>query len=181
MASPGELIGIVADATGVDYARVFSVHRYLREAGQVTQGGRGSSAARMTFRDAANILIVLSTNTNVKDAAKVLATYGSLEADQLLHFDDAQDRGGTLADALATFLEIVPTTPPDFNWRDNHVTVRISFPVPSASIAFMLDGKNEHRQRFQPKRTEMLVGDMRFESVFTQISLGEIGAMIGTH
>lgn len=78
MASPGELIDAIATATGVPRARIFSAHRYLREAGFISQGGRGTSAAKMTARDAAHILIATASAKEVKDSPSLIERPGSL-------------------------------------------------------------------------------------------------------
>ncbi|MDB5614105.1 MAG: uncharacterized protein JWQ22_1758 [Devosia sp.] len=78
MASPGELIDAIAKATGSPRARVFSAHRYLREAGFITKGGRGTSAAKMTAKDAAHLLIATASVVDIKDSPKLIERPGSL-------------------------------------------------------------------------------------------------------
>lgn len=81
--TPGELIKVVASATGVAEATVTTYHRSLREAGLVTKGGRGTSAARPTSQDAARVLIAVGGSRFEKQAAdrivqefeKVVANY----------------------------------------------------------------------------------------------------------
>ena len=78
MASPGELIDIISAVTGIPRPRVFSGHRYLREAHLVTQGGRGPSAAKMSARDAAHILIAACSSAEIKDSASAIERPGGL-------------------------------------------------------------------------------------------------------
>src|SRR5690606_29464750 len=59
MATPGELIKAVADVLHVPEVTISSYYRSLREAGLVTKGGRGRSAAKMTAADAAHLLIAV--------------------------------------------------------------------------------------------------------------------------
>jgi hypothetical protein len=61
MARLSDLVQIVADATGETTASVTVIARSLREAGLIATGGRGRSAARMTSRDLASLLLAVSS------------------------------------------------------------------------------------------------------------------------
>jgi hypothetical protein len=75
MASPGELVRAVAEVLGVPEATV-SVHdRNLVMAGLRTKGGRGTSAAKMTPRDAAHLLVAVMGSAQVKDSVKAVQRY----------------------------------------------------------------------------------------------------------
>src|SRR4051794_19839011 len=78
MASPGELIQCIAEAFGVAEVRVFQHDRNLAEAGFRSKGGRGTSAATMTSRDAAAILIAVAGSAAVKDSLETFHTYATL-------------------------------------------------------------------------------------------------------
>jgi len=68
LVSSTQLSECIARATGVPEATVLLHMRNVREAGILTQGGRGRSAARMTTRDAANLLIAVAGASAVKDS-----------------------------------------------------------------------------------------------------------------
>ncbi|MGV8832555.1 MAG: hypothetical protein ACOH2N_11305 [Devosia sp.] len=78
VASPGELIDLVSAMLGVPRPAVFSAHRYLRLAGFITQGGRGTSAAKMTPKDAANLLIAAASPGDLKDSPAFIERPGGL-------------------------------------------------------------------------------------------------------
>ncbi|WOI55116.1 hypothetical protein [Palleronia sp. LCG004] len=68
MASPGELQKKVAVTLGIDDVEAATTWRVLREAGLVTKGGRGRSAARVTHRDAATLIYAICGSTMIKEA-----------------------------------------------------------------------------------------------------------------
>ena len=81
MATPGELIKAVADVLHVPEVTISSYYRSLREAGFVTKGGRGRSAAQMTAADAAHLLMAVGGNRFEKEsAAKIAEDYRRIRA-----------------------------------------------------------------------------------------------------
>lgn len=81
MATPGELIKVVSDALGIPEATVTTYYRSLRETGWVTKGGRGASAAKMTPRDAAYLLIAAGGSRFEKEpAAKIVQSFEHVQA-----------------------------------------------------------------------------------------------------
>lgn len=81
MATSGDLIKTVAEITGHPDARVTTYFRSLREAGLVTKGGRGPSAAKMTFRDAATLLTALmGSRFDSEPAAQIVKDFSEVRA-----------------------------------------------------------------------------------------------------
>lgn len=80
MATPGQLIKTVASVLGLEEVHVASHYRHLREAGLVAKAGRGTSAAKMTARDAAHLLLSIIGGNLAKDAAETVNNIGRLEA-----------------------------------------------------------------------------------------------------
>ena len=82
MATPGELVKAVASVLGVPGATVAQYDRHLAEAGMRSKSGRGKSAARVTPRDASNLLIAIAASPvsgpSVKEASNTCKTYASL-------------------------------------------------------------------------------------------------------
>ncbi len=82
MASPGELVAVMADSLGVPRATVAQYDRALAENGLRSSGGRGLSAAKVTAADAANLLIAIMgapiSGAPIKDAARTCRLYGAL-------------------------------------------------------------------------------------------------------
>lgn len=69
MALASELVEVIADATGIERATMTRYARFAREAGLLSQSGRGKSAAHMRPGDAVNLLICLLANGVAQDAA----------------------------------------------------------------------------------------------------------------
>ena len=61
-----KLVAAIADVEGIDAERVRAIARAMREADLIATRGRGKSAAPMSERDAANLLIAV----NVADTAR---------------------------------------------------------------------------------------------------------------
>jgi hypothetical protein len=84
MATPGELVHVVAKALGIPEATVVQYDRNLVAAGLRTKGGRGRSAAQVTSSDAANLFLAIGgapiAGASVKETRKTCARYGALRA-----------------------------------------------------------------------------------------------------
>lgn len=78
MALLSALVKAIADVEGIDEVQVGWVARHLREAGHITQAGRGRGAAHMSNSDAANLLIGVNAATGAKNAAEAVGLYRSL-------------------------------------------------------------------------------------------------------
>src|SRR5258705_11448956 len=59
MATPGQLVKCIAEALGIPEPTVVQYDRLLSENGMRSKGGRGTSAAKVTAVDAANLLIAI--------------------------------------------------------------------------------------------------------------------------
>lgn len=75
MATPGELVKVIAAATGEDEATVAQHDRNLVVAGLRTKGGRGRSAAKVSARDAAVLLTAVLGSHRVKDSVETVQRY----------------------------------------------------------------------------------------------------------
>jgi hypothetical protein len=80
VATSGQLVEAVSRATGFAEETVVVHMRNLREAGHIAIGGRGPSAAKMTARDAAKLLIAIGSSNYVKESAGALASFSRLLA-----------------------------------------------------------------------------------------------------
>jgi hypothetical protein len=73
----------MAASLGIPVATVIQYDRQLAESGLRTKGGRGLSAAAVTPRDAANLLIAIAASPlagpTVKEAVRTCEAYGSLK------------------------------------------------------------------------------------------------------
>src|SRR3954451_3299911 len=57
MAFFNDLVRVIAEVEGMDPMTVRGIGLSVREGGHISKGGRGLSAAKMTVRDSANMLI----------------------------------------------------------------------------------------------------------------------------
>jgi hypothetical protein len=83
MATPGQLVETMAGSLGISVGTVIQYDRQLAESGLRSKGGRGVSAAAVTARDAANLLIAIAASPlagpTVKEAVRTCEVYGSLK------------------------------------------------------------------------------------------------------
>jgi hypothetical protein len=78
MATPGALVKAMAEVLGLPEATVTQYDRQLSEDGLRSKSGRGSSAAKVTARDAASLLIAIVASPSIKAASQTCITYGDL-------------------------------------------------------------------------------------------------------
>jgi len=78
MVSPGEMVSAVARALGVPEITVVQHDRKLADVGLRAKGGRGPSAAKMTARDVANLLIGIAASSSIQETAANAREYGGL-------------------------------------------------------------------------------------------------------
>jgi hypothetical protein len=72
------LVKTIAVVQGLDENQVLWIARYLREAGLISQGGRGRGGAKMTISDAVNLLIGVNAPGAPKDAPTLVRTFREL-------------------------------------------------------------------------------------------------------
>ena len=75
MATPGQLVKVIACTLGEDEATVTQHDRNLLIAGLRTKGGRGRSAAKVTARDAAHLLTSVLGSHRVRDGVETVRRY----------------------------------------------------------------------------------------------------------
>lgn len=75
MASPGELVRKFSELLGIAEPTIVLHDRNLVVAGLRSKSGRGNSAARMTARDAAHLLVAVLGSSHVKDSAETVRRY----------------------------------------------------------------------------------------------------------
>ena len=115
MAGPGEMIRTSAEAMDLPEGSVVVYDRKLLTAGLRSKSGRGRSAAKVTARDAAHLLVAILGTAQVKDA--VLAARRYQETQPVRHGSAAEGYAGlgiveledlppehSFIDALATLI-----------------------------------------------------------------------------
>jgi hypothetical protein len=78
MTTLSTLVSVFARVTGVPEATVFAYGRFAREAGLISQGGRGLGGAQMTVTDATNLLFAVCGTRITRDAGKSIVALRSL-------------------------------------------------------------------------------------------------------
>jgi hypothetical protein len=78
MAALKELVATIATIEGIPEATVTEYAQHLQAAGLLPQSGRGSSAASMTAKDAANLLMAVNAAPSADRAPTVIGWYNSL-------------------------------------------------------------------------------------------------------
>jgi hypothetical protein len=186
MATPKELVAMIAHQTGVPEGTMILHDRNLLNAGLRSEGQRGRGKSTVTFEDAANLLIAVAGSRNVKDSAKTVREYGSLRASKPLIFDDAGKevkRGESFGDALAALLEAVPAERASYSDPEQgSVKVYLYGPVPAARIEWKVGGRSDEldyrgpsRKRGEPSPP---IADLQFIAKFTQVTIGHVGALV---
>ena len=111
MATLTDLVDTIAAVEGLEPSAVGLIARYIREAGLITTGGRGGSAAKMNLTDAANLLIGVNATTTATDAAATVSAYRSLESYELLTKQDPRTpvRYAALGEAIEQLVHVTGT------------------------------------------------------------------------
>jgi hypothetical protein len=119
MATPGQLVRTMANVLGIPEPTVAQYDRHLAEAGLRRVGGRGTSAAKVSATDAANLLIAIVgspvSGASIKSAKETCDNYGYLPAANFSDTTRFSDHGlislaklgkkHTFRDALITLIE----------------------------------------------------------------------------
>jgi hypothetical protein len=153
MATLSELVDTIARVEGIDSATVTLIARSVREAGLITTGGRGLSAAQMTYRDAANLVIAVNASPTAREAEETVHTYRALEG-RSLEFafkGSKKPKLGNFGDALETLIaaaaigklpDVYLGIPLDKlileEFASSHIKIELTFhkPLPFVSLAF---------------------------------------------
>src|SRR5215471_16707790 len=99
MATLSDLVTALAGVTGLPESMVFAYGRFARQAGLISQKGRGRSAAAMTLTDAVNLLIAVAATGVTREAGSAVESFRSLKQGRLY------DLAGGLSTALLRWLE----------------------------------------------------------------------------
>lgn len=125
MAILSDLVERIAEVEGIDPATVSLIARHIREDGLIATHGRGPSAAKMSFADAANLLIGVNATTTVANAARTVRAYRRLQAWDFRSLSDPRPPSslGTLSTVIEQLLDSVakgelpePFLKQNFDW-----------------------------------------------------------------
>src|SRR6266536_3790187 len=100
MATLSQLVTAIATVEGIDAERVAAIARAVREHGLIRTSGRGTSAAQMEERDAANLLIATNTADTARTAPAAVAQYRALQAERNKRSSEAASSFGSELEEL---------------------------------------------------------------------------------
>ena len=119
MATLSDLVTALAGVTGLPEATVFAYGRFARQAGLISQKGRGRSAASMSVADATNLLIAVGATDVTREAGTAIKNFRTLERGRLYDFSPG------LSPAILPWLEPLGVKP--LRPRDSAFEVRGNF------------------------------------------------------
>jgi hypothetical protein len=164
MASPGDLVRTLADVLGMSVASVTWHDRILHEANLRSKSGRGSGAARLTPRDAANLLTAILASNQPKEAAEAVALYAATRPNPRLSSKKA------FASVGLTELEKLPSDHSFIDALEALVTSGIE-----GSLAEWLDKHKRGRKPSLPKidvaaSSPGAIGDIRISGILEGVT-----------
>ena len=172
MATPGEFVQTIAEALGISEATVVQHDRNLIAAGLRTKGGRGTSAARVTSEDAANLLIAIGgapiSGASVKESSRTCKRYRSLRAygvniksSSFSRLKTQLPTLGTLpdkhlfADAIATLIDAIAAG--EFGFPEDpfdYPHVSVGFYAPFIEGGIVVEFRGKRRIQLNYRKTE---------------------------
>ncbi len=184
MANIRELTEKIAEVTGIEPVTMARYARFAREGGYISQSGRGTSAARMTPLDAANLLACALSNDIAQDAPRHIKRIMCMDvfysdSDELEERPAQRknalrrilpvifDRRHTLHQLLHSLVEIAARNPDDFRERFRNSSISFTCYEYEALVFFNINLSPtlsilEHAESFQfsySKRSSRSVSD----------------------
>jgi hypothetical protein len=147
LATLEELVVTIADVEGVGTERVRAIARSIREARLIETRGRGLSAANMSDRDAANLLIAVNVADTARTAPRIVERYRGLRADSRARnarfgpeFETLilAARTGTMAAVAAHLVRLAPgrsrLASRRYDVEDYEILIKFHKPIPKVSF-----------------------------------------------
>lgn len=142
MALLSTMVERIAEVEGVEIAYASGIARYLREAGLITQAGRGRGAAHMTSLDAARFLIGLNASATAKEAPETVKAFERIinRWDHRTEITDVCVKGETFISAITALLGLCanPSLRDKLEAADLEIEVQFVRPVAHAYIFISL-------------------------------------------
>ncbi|PJI56027.1 hypothetical protein CTI14_00410 [Methylobacterium radiotolerans] len=114
MAFFNDLVRVIASVEGMEEMTVRGICLSVRDAGHVSKGGRGLSAAKMSVRDAANLLIGVNASSIARSAGSIVQSYRDLQLTDRVHLRDDESgrifKAPALREDLGSYLEFLIDT-----------------------------------------------------------------------
>ncbi|WP_331299199.1 hypothetical protein [Methylobacterium oryzae] len=136
MALLSDLVRIVAEVEGLEEVSVGIFARAAREAGFISQGGRGRSAAKMTARDAVNLLIAVNGCSLARDVPEMVEIIRNLPVAEVAEgiSVDVGREGATFGSDLELLINMLAIEEEGENSIPGLVTVNFHRPIIKAEI-----------------------------------------------
>jgi hypothetical protein len=156
-ASSTQLSECVAQQLGLPEPTVALHMRNIREAGLITQGGRGRSSAKMTATDAAHLLLASVGSQNPKDSVEAVGKYAGIRRTRHPNWEaglvpklDQLHKQHTFAEALTALIESGTTNDIQIRNADKvdfeAILITIFWPWDGAKIEFYKFNEAEYRR-----------------------------------
>jgi hypothetical protein len=182
MASPKQLVEVIAATFNVSKATVTVHDRNLSVAGLRTMAGRGRAAAQVTSRDAANLMVAVAASRNVRDSVYTVEQFGGFQSkqawDSYLFNPPEMKRLGknhTVVEAISALIESAMSgtlkecaeqttgVPADLRKSDSLFSIRVTFKGAShiallATIAVETEDDRETDVHFYSRTTSIVKG-----------------------
>jgi hypothetical protein len=208
VATFNDLVKAIAETEGMDRMTVRGIGIKVREAGMISKSGRGPSAAQMTAKDAAALLIGVNGTDLAKDAAGAVRAFCDLRLrfdytmpENPKEWDELRDDNDPVERALKydtpfsdTLVALVAAFIPGQDHRiyfDPKVKIEITFerPVYSAAVNIYWTAPNEGAQddvltaaRFRCSASGVLADgpDRRDTTIISERTLKAVGQILAT-
>jgi hypothetical protein len=187
MATPRQLVEIVAEIMGVSTATVIVHDRNLATAPVPlrTVAGRGRAAARVTAVDAANLVIAVAASESVKDSVATVMKYRDLlgkkdkdaSASGVRKYDSLP-ANHTFGQALAAFIDAAAA-------KETSISLDLYVTFYSPQLKARIDWAGFSGAMYEPKsksptRDKLVnVGDLERLTSITQKTIFHVGAAVG--
>jgi hypothetical protein len=204
MATPGQLVQVMAGVLGISQATITQYDRVLSENHLRSKSGRGNSAAHVTSRDAANLLIAVAASplfgSSAKDSGRNCKVYGSMPVvaprckrnfSQLgLPILDRLPKEHSFGDALSALIDFVGEQDGVGSHLRQHLSntlieIQLVGPDPSAQIVAESSGSNPFAKLFyagamkrRPRGAPIIFGDLRQTISVGPSTIRAIGSLI---
>jgi hypothetical protein len=188
---------LVAEVLGVPETSTASHVRNLREAGLLSKKGRGVTAAHMTTRDAARLLIATAASPNIKDSAETVTSFAKLEnryGQPKIRFERyaSLNPDHSFIDALVALLDLVVAgefpSPSEFGFYVRMFAPRLHAEIEwndrefsTASIAEYWPPEPPWIPGQRLSREAPLSPDLERRATFSEYTILQVGALIGGH
>lgn len=189
-----QLVETIADREGLGLQRVRAVARVARQAGLIATLGRGMSAAKMTPRDAANLLIAVNVAGTARTAPKIVdryrrlrttsstrSVYFGIELEKLI----AAAGTGTIADFVSSLLSRASRRSPLVSRRydpeDYEIAIKFRKPISLVTLYVAAPrGETPDEVAFSQRaeNSSVSVPDRTVDVVITQRTIFAVGGLL---